>query len=64
MARSDRPSAAATARKPHARAFARAPIFWRAHGARERAMRQPLRQRTVNATASLCNALKMLHNDA
>eukprot|EP00974_Lingulodinium_polyedra_P018388 1777573-Lingulodinium_polyedra.AAC.1 len=33
----------------------RAPISWRAHGVRGRAINKPLRQRTVDSTAPLCN---------
>eukprot|EP00974_Lingulodinium_polyedra_P072034 6971197-Lingulodinium_polyedra.AAC.1 len=31
----------------------RAPVFWRAHGARKRAIRELLRRQTVDSTASL-----------
>eukprot|EP00974_Lingulodinium_polyedra_P009838 944365-Lingulodinium_polyedra.AAC.1 len=42
----------------------RAQENWRAHGTRERATCEPLRPRTVDSTASLCNVLQTLHNDA
>eukprot|EP00974_Lingulodinium_polyedra_P104551 10121289-Lingulodinium_polyedra.AAC.1 len=41
-----------------------ATIFWRAHGTRDRAINEPLRRRTIAATASLRNVLKSLHNGA
>eukprot|EP00974_Lingulodinium_polyedra_P094127 9121087-Lingulodinium_polyedra.AAC.1 len=62
--RSNRLSAAATARKSHARALrARDRKTWRAHATRKRAICEPLRPRTADSTASLCNVLQTPHND-
>eukprot|EP00974_Lingulodinium_polyedra_P124486 11190923-Lingulodinium_polyedra.AAC.1 len=37
---------------------------WRAHGVRERTIRKPLWQRTVDSTASVRSVWQTLHNDA
>eukprot|EP00974_Lingulodinium_polyedra_P076013 7359725-Lingulodinium_polyedra.AAC.1 len=42
----------------------RAAVFRRARGACERAISEPLRRRTVDATGSLSSVLKTVRNDA
>eukprot|EP00974_Lingulodinium_polyedra_P097582 9458613-Lingulodinium_polyedra.AAC.1 len=42
----------------------RTPVFWRAHGACERAICESPWRRTVESTAPLHSILKALHNDA
>eukprot|EP00974_Lingulodinium_polyedra_P133064 11224201-Lingulodinium_polyedra.AAC.1 len=37
---------------------------WNAHGVRERAVCEPLRQRNIYSTALLCDVSRPLHNDA
>eukprot|EP00974_Lingulodinium_polyedra_P023276 2247028-Lingulodinium_polyedra.AAC.1 len=54
----------ATARKPHARALHTDTKRWRAHGARKRAICEPLRWRNIDLTAPLCNVSRTLRNDA
>eukprot|EP00974_Lingulodinium_polyedra_P023627 2283804-Lingulodinium_polyedra.AAC.1 len=48
--RSNRPSAAAAARKSHAREFHALPVFGRAHGVRERAICKPAREQHPSST--------------
>eukprot|EP00974_Lingulodinium_polyedra_P127034 11200590-Lingulodinium_polyedra.AAC.1 len=61
--RSSRPSIAVAGRKSHARVLPRAPAKWRARGARERAICEPLQQRAADSTVSLCSVLKTLRSD-
>eukprot|EP00974_Lingulodinium_polyedra_P103653 10033203-Lingulodinium_polyedra.AAC.1 len=61
MMRSNRPSAATTARKSHPRAFHANAC---AQGARARAICEPLRRQTVDSSASLRTVSNTVRNDA
>eukprot|EP00974_Lingulodinium_polyedra_P072112 6980237-Lingulodinium_polyedra.AAC.1 len=60
MTRSNRTSAATTARKSHARV----PCEQLFAGVRGRAIYEPPWRRTLDSTASLCSVLQTLRNDA